>query len=496
MGGGLTQLVLQGQMDSYINISPCINYYKYVYNKHVNFSMENIHLPADSNSSVSLDNEALNTIINFTIKRYGDLVSNIYISFNLPDIFSTDTHRFRWIKNVGHIFIKRATITLGGTTLDEIYGDWMNVWNELTTKDDYEYNKLVGNIPEYVSPNNNNTRYIIRNNVLYNNIYPTSDKVRDALNPSIKGRRLQVPLNFWFTRNPSLALPLYKLMTQDLKIEIEVVSVEKLYQVWCDKLKLYVAPVFYNSIYGASNSITIATFVNRGSFINCELDVNYIFLDSNYRSSSLISGNIKYVVDYVKVDKNAMPITANGTDFPLTSSYNHIKELIWVLRRTDIEINFNIYDNYTASHVYNENMGILDTAQIKWAKTITRTDEDAYYYNNIQPYQHHTNIPRTGIYCYSFSLFPEKIVAAGSYNNQMIDTSLFINIKNKGNQDSQKDITKRKEYTYLFELMRRQGVDYKTTNETNVNFDIIIYSKVINVFSIVVGGGGNFMWSR
>ena len=180
----------------------------------------------------------------------------------------------------------------------------------------------------------------------------------------------------------------------------------------------------------------------------------------------------------------------------MTSSYNHIKELIWVLRRTDIETNFNIYDNYTASHVYNENMGILDTAQIKWAKTITRTDEDAYYYNNIQPYQHHTNIPRTGIYCYSFSLFPEKIVAAGSYNNQMIDTSLFINIKNKGNQDSQKDITLRKEYTYLFDLMRLKGVDYKTTNETNVNFDIIIYSKVINVFSIVIGGGGNFMWSR
>ena len=196
MGGGLTQLVLQGQMDSYINISPCINYYKYVYNKHVNFSMENIHLPADSNSSVNLDKEALNILLNFTIKRYGDLVSNIYLSFNIPDIFSTDTHRFRWIKNIGHIFIKRATITLGGSTLDEVYGDWMNVWNELTTKDNYEYNKMVGNIPEYVSPNNNNTRYIIKNNVLYNKIYPTSDKVNDPLNPSIKGRRLQVPLNF------------------------------------------------------------------------------------------------------------------------------------------------------------------------------------------------------------------------------------------------------------------------------------------------------------
>jgi hypothetical protein len=41
MGGGITQLVLKGQMDSYINLNPCVNYYKYVYNKHVNFSMEN-----------------------------------------------------------------------------------------------------------------------------------------------------------------------------------------------------------------------------------------------------------------------------------------------------------------------------------------------------------------------------------------------------------------------------------------------------------------------
>ena len=494
MGGGLTQLVLQGQMDSYINISPCINYYKYVYNKHVNFSMENIRLPADNNSTIPLYNEPSNVMINFTIKRYGDLVSNMYLSFNLPDIYSSDTLRFRWIKNVGHMFIKRATITLGGSTLDEIYGDWMNIWNELTTKDDVEYNKLIGNIPEYVSPNNNNTRYIIRNNVLYNNIYPTSDIVNDVYNPSIKGRMLQVPLNFWFTRNPSLALPLYKLMTQDLKIEMEINRVEKLYQVWCSKLKLYVAPIFYNSIYGTQ--INIANFVTRGASINFQLDVNYVFLDSEYRQSSILDGNVKYVVDYVKVDKAAMSITDKGTDFPLTSSYNHIKELIWVLRRTDIETNFNIYDNYTASHMYNENMGILDTAQIRWAKTIIRTDEDAYYYNNIQPYQYHTNIPRTGIYCNSFALFHEKIVTSGSYNNQMIDTSLYINIKNRGNQDSQKDITKRKEYNYLFDLMRIKGVDYKSYNEANINFDVIIYSKVINVFSVIIGSGGNFMWAR
>jgi hypothetical protein len=226
MGGGITQLVLTGQMDSYVNINPCINYYKYVYNKHVNFAMENNKSVPDINSSINLAYTTENIKVLFTIKRYGDLVSNMYLSFNLPDIYSTDKHRFKWINNVGHIFIKRATISIEGSIIDEIYGEWMNIWNELTNKDGVEYNKLIGNIPEYTAPNNNNTRYVIKNNILFNSIYPSTDKTIDKGNPSIKGRSLQVPLNFWFTRNPSLALPLYKIQNQEIKVEIEINSIE------------------------------------------------------------------------------------------------------------------------------------------------------------------------------------------------------------------------------------------------------------------------------
>ena len=46
------------------------------------------------------------------------------------------------------------------------------------------------------------------------------------------------------------------------------------------------------------------------------------------------------------------------------------------------------------------------------------------------------------------------------------------------------------------DLMRIKGVDYKSYNEANINFDVIIYSKVINVFSVIIGSGGNFMWAR
>jgi hypothetical protein len=91
-------------------------------------------------------------------------------------------------------------------------------------------------------------------------------------------------------------------------------------------------------------------------------------------------------------------------------------------------------------------MGLLESAQITWADTIIREDQKAYYYNNIQPYQYHTNVPRTGIYSYSFSLFPEKIISAGSFNNQMTSTSLYMKINNCGRPT-----------TYLEHLKSMQG---------------------------------------
>jgi hypothetical protein len=361
----------------------------------------------------------------------------------------------------------------------------MNIWNELTNKDGIEYNKLIGNIPELCGPTNNSTRYTIKSNVLFNKTYPTADKNKDRNNPSIRGRLLQVPLNFWFTRNPSLALPLYKLQQQYITVEVEFNNIEKLYQVWCDKLKLYVSPYFYKIIYGINN-FNITNFINSESYLNCYLDITYIFLESEYRKTSLLNENIvKYVVEYVTRDVNQGKIAYNDSSVTsdVITANNHIKELIWIIRRQDIELNFNIYDNYTASHLYDENMGILQKAEITWADTIIRTDEEAYYYNNIQPYQYHTNVPRTGIYCYSFSLFPEKIMSAGSYNNQMINTTLKITIDNNYKTKNQ--------FKYLFDLMKQKSVHYQQPE--SITFDLIIFSKATSVFSIN-SGSGNFIW--
>jgi hypothetical protein len=45
------------------------------------------------------------------------------------------------------------------------------------------------------------------------------------------------------------------------------------------------------------------------------------------------------------------------------------------------------------------------------------------YFNLVQPYQHHTNIPSTGINVYSFALKPEEHQPSGTCNFSRIDNA-------------------------------------------------------------------------
>jgi hypothetical protein len=56
------------------------------------------------------------------------------------------------------------------------------------------------------------------------------------------------------------------------------------------------------------------------------------------------------------------------------------------------------------------------------------TQRDGMYFNMIQPFQHHENIPNnTGINVYSFALKPEEHQPSGTLNMSRIDTS-FISL--------------------------------------------------------------------
>ena len=114
MGGGLLQLVAYGAQDVYLTGNPQITFFKVVYRRHTNFSIESIK--QTFNGSADFGQE-----FSSTIQRSGDLVSRMYLETTLPSInisngvtSGTSYKAFRWLNWIGHVLIKDVNINIGG----------------------------------------------------------------------------------------------------------------------------------------------------------------------------------------------------------------------------------------------------------------------------------------------------------------------------------------------------------------------------------------------
>lgn len=470
MGGGLLQLIAVGQIDSYLSINPDFSFYKYSYKKHANFSMESIQLLFDNNPVFSPKN--LSTNYQCKIVRYGDLLGNLYFCYTLPDIYSSDKYKFKWIKNVGSIFVKKVNINIDGMIIDQLTGEWMNIWNELSMPaTDNKYDNMIGNVPEIQTPQTIYKRVTIENNKFIYNYYPTASKDDPNSSPSIVGRKITLPLNFWFTKNPALALPLLRLQFNNIYVNFEIETSENLYQVFSPDLNMHINPIYYNELY--NDNIDIMTFTKNFS-IKPYIEANYIFLGEEERNSIFLIPKLTYLVEQLEIT-TAKKILSN-TNASHTINLNihkPTKEIIWTTKRDD-NFKFNDFSNYTASIPENTSFGILDKASIIWNRTNNRIEEkSSEYFNLIQPYQHHSHIPRQGIYTYSFAIYPEKEFASGYFNASVINSSLMIYLKD----------------TYDNSYINNKLIKF---NKNTYNFDYIvdIYCITYNIFEVVGGTAG------
>ena len=107
------QLVAYGAQDIYLTGNPQITFFKVVYRRHTNFSMESIK--QIFNGTPDFGEE-----VNINIQRNADLVHKMYLQVKLPSIDisadnTTSTHTaFRWLNWIGHILLKSMEIRIGG----------------------------------------------------------------------------------------------------------------------------------------------------------------------------------------------------------------------------------------------------------------------------------------------------------------------------------------------------------------------------------------------
>ena len=151
MPGGIIQLAVYGAQDYYLTSNPQISFFKSVYRRHTNFSMEMINVLPTLENSLSSSTE---TNIEFAINRNADLVKDMYFVFTLPNIYSTSVEKFQWIRNIGEFIIKEITFNIGSRQIDKQFGEWLHIWAELNLPEGKKdgYNRMIGNVAEIYDP--------------------------------------------------------------------------------------------------------------------------------------------------------------------------------------------------------------------------------------------------------------------------------------------------------------------------------------------------------
>lgn len=465
MAGGVMQLVKSdtsggsGAQMEYLIGNPEISYFKTAYRRHTNFAMESVRQTFLTKPVLEL-----NTRSSFTcrINRVADLLKDVYLCFTLPSIYSTDKHRFQWIENLAKYAIYSYSVKLDTQTIDQRYGEWMDVWTELSISSDKKtiYDKMSANTEEVTNPLVRTKKITIRNNKLYYRYYP----VGTTGSPSIPQSKYFIPLDFWFTKEPGLALPLIALQYQNLDITIEMRSLLELCQVYDHVQERYMSVTTYNSksyhtpvrlgdfLYPTNN---IPQEVDNSIDLEAYLECNFIYLDTEERVQ-LAKNNTDYLIDRIyRIEQGGIYKQAT---IDLTIQ-NPIKELIWLTRRSDAVL-YNDWSNFTNRLPSDRTYSIMKSARLLWNGMERFEEKDKQYFNLVQPYLHHTRGPREGIYVYSFALNPEKNQPSGAFNASMIDRIQM--------------------YVTNEELQSGNNYDY----------EYVVYAVYNNIFRVMSGMGG------
>ena len=104
MGGGLMQLVAYGAQDVYLTGNPQITFFKVVYRRHTNFSVECIEQTFNGTADFG-------RTVTCNISRNGDLVTKMYLKVELEATSSGADYSF--VENLGHTLVESAKVEIG-----------------------------------------------------------------------------------------------------------------------------------------------------------------------------------------------------------------------------------------------------------------------------------------------------------------------------------------------------------------------------------------------
>ena len=340
------QLVAYGAQDIYLTGNPQITFFKVVYRRHTNFSMEAIEQTWNGNSTTAGGR------CTATISRNGDLVHRMYLQLKGSAASST-----QGTANPTSAGITDIEIEIGGQKIDKHTGQWMETWAELTEPNP---TKAEGTGVLITTAGTN---------------FQAMSGMGGVSNSSadLTGKYLYVPLQFWFCRNPGLALPLIALQYHEVKVIL-------------------------------SHDFTLPLTSVAENKLFCD----YIYLDTDERRR-FAQVSHEYLIE--QVQEQTWSTTSTELNF------NHpVKELIWVGDMTTGAL---------AAVGSSTN-----TFQLKLNGHDRFSARPYTYFTRTQVWQHHTGCggvnTADSIAVYSFALKPEEHQPSGTCNFSRIDNAQLV----------------------------------------------------------------------
>jgi hypothetical protein len=288
------------------------------------------------------------------------------------------------------MYLKKWKLKLVDKKIDKHYNHWLNTWTELT-EDTWPCQlqadgKFSGGLDAaetaIVLPKPyQRMAHAVKNG----GVAPTE-------------KYAAVPLQFWFCRNPGLALPLIALQYHEVKIKLK---------------------------FAAASDRAIAGTETGGSLSNVKLWADYIYLDTDERKR-FAQVSHEYLIEQLQYQ-------SEGTGTSFTLNFNHpVKELIWAGKRATSSTHggkANPMDLQTTSGTkLADSTSVTTTLKLNGQERFApRLDG---YFTRVQPWQHHSNSgggpKQDAVHVYSFALKPEEHQPSGTCNFSRIDTAQLV----------------------------------------------------------------------
>ena len=397
MGGGLLQLSALGPQDIYLTGNPQITYFKTVYKRHTNFSIETIPQLFQNEVDFGLSKT-------ITISRSGDLIGPMYLKVILPELKQIQTGTsgtssfVSWVDGIGNALIKSVEIKIGGNPIDKQYGEWLDIWSELNLKNENKisYDKIVGN------------RY------LTDDIDPQDTVDHHPL-------ELYIPFRFWFNKHPGLALPIIALQYHQIDI---IVEFEKLKHLIRSDVKLENP----QDVLGSKAKIT-----------SCILLVDYYYL-SNDERRRFTQVSHEYIIETLQLIETNITKKSSNKNIDINSFNNPIKYLVWVIQNSKyLEENSkksttdsfrkacgNQKLRYSCLANINGNYNTFKKAKLLIQGSERIKEREADYFRILQNQQYFNKTPNKNIYTYNFGFKPYDQQPSGTCNFSKVDIELQI----------------------------------------------------------------------